>query len=1214
LVKILDFVTQSSIQLNLTGIFLRDLVELDFGSMKKENRKKSDRLTPSALSTVGLRRATESHTVKIVNLTGLDIDLSTDDMAQQSNPEARVRFESIGPGIIKSGTYASINSALADIEVQNNLDRLVEGMTKLTLTLPSSATASVGEREGVPNLPIATSSAKASSLHLLKPVFPQSGAQKGRNSSSKSGSQSSETVGSEVPIAPDFSYYHTEPVVEWCMQNGRVASNAVDIYNLAKGQDLLSSSIWSPEEDYRTENPQPNPTSVPGQEEIDSTRERKAGAGPVQPTVTRRGNWRRPYLKNDSPEWTDMTCTLRMARERVMLPDDSWMWVNDWKVDISGNLGVTTDADGWEYQADFETFTRTRRFYIQGDACRRRRWTRTRVVRPPRLDDPYRLLRFVWETSRDENGNFKVEVRSHVTLHNKTGSELSFFVFSPSWDEEVMVGSAVPGGRVNVPVYTASAVYLRVARKTSNQESSALEDYNHTDHIMVIPTSYESSAWIRSSMGLNDVSGTRLHFLLNISCSKGIVDIFVEPVLKVLNLLPCQLECYLGEVCRPSKRSQVDSHPEVSRRSKNIVNVETVNVPSGKEGKCIALNPASKPHISFRVPGYRWSSWLRVVNRKADSNTWRPTQAEEDLYVGLNKTDGDTADEFKLLVCLERVVAGGDPLVLVMSVESGHCPTIRVYAQYWIVDKTGFGCRFCESLVDLMGTTPEVECSRRSYLPKTDTRDPVIQKDMNIQGHQWSIGMSGMSLYFSRRERISLSIESGVGSNRHSSVSLKSKWTSPMDISNVMPKTVFSVDEVGGSRRFELAMSVTVAPGLFSRTKIITLIPRYQVVNLLKRDLVVAQDGCLKAEILIPAQSTVPYHWEKSSLPPKVRIGAPTTEEKDLRDYEECWSNGRLQLDKVGITSMRLPCSGILPAKPMVVQAEVRLATKDQNSAVVIVLWSVNENSNPLYLLRNRTPYTILCRQPLYDEPHQGANDSGCPEPVVRETDANTLGENPVKYNCGTELAPLVRSLLGVARVEEYVWTLRSGESACFGFDDPEKPHILEWTCADSNDSEFNLNTKKALVEIDAMGSWSNVVVDNVIEIRCQIGAEHSTKTIEFYENTEAGRLLTGYSLSKQSPQCRSLVAAGDSSASSDEDDGVSFSIRFSIPCLCVSVVDNVDPTQHGREILLVQLESVFGAFSQSREGYHEMEFRLMSLQADNHVPGSYHPVLVSWN
>ena len=163
---------------------------------------------------------------------------------------------------------------------------------------------------------------------------------------------------------------------------------------------------------------------------------------------------------------------------------------------------------------------------------------------------------------------------------------------------------------------------------------------------------------------------------------------------------------------------------------------------------------------------------------------------------------------------------------------------------------------------------------------------------------------------------------------------------------------------------------MTVNPGLFARTKLITLCPRFQIVNLLHRELVVAQAGCLESETLIPSQSSVPFHWEKQSGSSKVHLGTPTREERDSRDFSRCWTNGCIKINTVGITSMRLPTENFA-AKPMVVQAEVRLATKDQSSAVVVVIWSANEKSNPLYILRNRTMHTILCRQPLQDEPSE---------------------------------------------------------------------------------------------------------------------------------------------------------------------------------------------------------------------------------------------------
>lgn len=195
---------------------------------------------------------------------------------------------------------------------------------------------------------------------------------------------------------------------------------------------------------------------------------------------------------------------------------------------------------------------------------------------------------------------------------------------------------------------------------------------------------------------------------------------------------------------------------------------------------------------------------------------------------------------------------------------------------------------------------------------------------------------------------------------------------------------------------------------------------------------------------------------------------------------------------------------------------------------------------------------------------------------------------------------------------------LRSGDVACFGFDDPEKPHILEWSCVDSDADDFDDYSKKAFVEIDAMGS-SSTLSSGAKEIRCQIGAEHSTKVIEFVERLshKSSRSLIGSPIKRRLVEHQAIMETeqrtGMESDTLDDDEDVAFSLRFDIPALCVSVIDNVDPERHGREILLAQFDNFFASFSQSREGYHEMELRLMNLQVDNHVPSSIHPVLVSF-
>eukprot|EP00536_Pseudo-nitzschia_multiseries_P006274 jgi/Psemu1/318867/estExt_fgenesh1_pm.C_1300027 len=1105
---ILEISTDNEIQLNLTGIFLRDFSELDIESLKKPRSKETSyALTPSALSTVGLRRATESRSVEVVNSTGLDIEIDVERSATAQINRKCVKFDSIGPGLIKDKCHAKFDSIFDGLDPGQNLET-----AKLCLKIPASTASIIGERDIIVDLPVTSLSGESVTIHFLQPdPTLRHNSQKQFESKinpeiEEHEDQSQLTFNS---TSPSYAYYHAEPVVEYCMQNQRLRSSTVDIYSLDKGRDLLSSSFWSPEEDYNKESvglaQSMQGLEAPYEGAVDENENGVQHFLPSSPTrrmkddTPLKGNWLRPYLKNDSPEWTDMTCILPLARERVMLPDNNWMWVNDWTVDVSGEFEHSSDADGYEYSADFETFTRTRRFYKRGDCCRRRRWTRTRIVKPPLLNDPLRPLKIVWKTFVDEMGNYKIDVKSHVTIHNSTSTPLSFFVYSPSWNEEKLIGSAEPNKEMSIPVLFASGIYLRLAKKRSNRSSSNLQDFDASDRNLMLPTSDNSNNLIRTSIKLNAVSETHLHFLLNIRSKKGIVKIYVEPVLKIINLLPCQLECQLGEVLRPSERRQVDNRPVISRGKKfRIANVETMQVASGVEGKCTALNPGSKPHISLRVPGYRWSAWQRIVNRKANSLTWRPSEAEEEIHLSNDRGDAeDYAEEFKTTVHFDRLGKSGDSLVLIVSVEAGHSPTLRVYSQYWVLDKTGFGCRFCESFSDLMGTAADTEFSRRSYLPNDSAGYPFMKKDIRIQGHQWSVGMNGMSLYFSRKERIAISIEAGPDDSTYPNggKNVKSKWTSPMDVSNVLPKTVFSLDEVGGHRRFELAMSVTVCPAIYARTKLITFIPRYQIVNLLKRELVVAQDGCLRSVMLIPSQSSVPFHWERQSLPPKVRLGTPTMEEKDAGDYDECWTNGCIQLDKIGITSIRIPTAGFLPTKPMIVQAEVRLAMKEQNSAVVIVIWSANENSDPLYLLRNRTPYTILCCQPLQEE----QNDDGVNGIATCGTEPKTIrnAKRHNRFECGGEIAPIVRSFLGLDRLEEFVWVLRSGEVACWGFDDPEKPRILEWSCMDDESEAFNESSEKVLVEIDNMGSSSSLRLGKQ-QVVCQIKAEHSTKVAEF--------------------------------------------------------------------------------------------------------------------
>lgn len=866
------------------------------------------------------------------------------------------------------------------------------------------------------------------------------------------------------------------PVVEFVMQNERLCPGVNDVLSLERGQDLLSSIAWSPVSSRNGETSQnrPQPDSF----------------------------WRTPYLEDDAFDWSDMTSVIRKKKDSFVLPNGNWTWISDWQIDIDRDM-QKNDADGWEYATDFETFDTTPRTYQRGDLCRRRRWTRTRMLSHSLNNS--QVSSIVWDITTEEERTL-IKVRSHFQLNNHTNMDLSFFGACHFGGGDIFIGNVASGASLSVPLHLASATHVRLATPKKSQAHNDLKpsinDFFSTEKIMIVPTT--SNRIIRSSilceqMPLGFLSMRKLHFLLTIKCVEGGVDLHVESALKVINLLPCELQCQVGEI------------ESIRKGVGKISQTEAICLGAGAEGKCLSADCTLCPHVSVRIPGYKWSCWKRIVNRDS-KDTWRLTEEEELALYEAFKDSADHATEFKSIVHFDHMIEGGASIDIVMTVEMDHSPTIRFYAQYWILDKTCLSLNFTGGFSDFMQSTPEKATLRKSYLLPVEVNDRRLHLDIEREGHEWSFGSCGMILFFSRNEKIALSVEGETG------------WTPLIDVSTVMPesvKTTISIDQSRGTRRFELAFNITLCPSIFSRTRMITIFPRYQVVNLLEGEsLYIAQDGALRFQICIPSQSSVPFHWSNSSLHPKIRI----------RSESGSWSQGCIQLDKIGVTAMRIPSS--LSSKTIVVQVEVRLASKKQDSAIVVTIWASIEKSNPLYLLQNSSQQTILCKQMLGRE--------------------------------------------GV-----FVWNLNPGESVGFGFDDPEAPHVLEWTGS-------NMRRFLRTVEVDDMGSMSSIATENGSVLTAKIQAHRSTKVILFSD-----------------------ASVNDGHARDGDAEMVEISLRINLTGIAMSVIDNASNCNPGREILLLTAEGWHASFSQ-RQGYHEFELRLTRLQVDNFIFNAEHPVMVS--
>ncbi len=343
------------IQLNVTGIFLRVFSEMQFDILRNgpsDSNRDIGYLNPSAVSTIGLRRASERRLVKIQNSTGLDL-LATVESSDCNNV------------LLLNGSLQTLRFCTDE----PNSDQIF-----LSLQIATSAVKLIGERNTIYRLPVAPGD-KNSQLYLLKPSSPLQNTKRGKSRHSD-GRNSLDSTSSLTSEMLHWGHYNAEPVVEWCMQNQRLRPNIADVFSLPKGRDLLSNSVWSPEDESRDGVVSFSGYDLGGKEH-NRTKHIPSPEQNVSNKSSSKYNWLTPYQSEDSHEWTDMTCIHNLNREQFMLPDNKWMWVNDWSVELDGKLGKDIDADGWSYSTDFETFSSNKQFYHRGAACRRRRWTRT---------------------------------------------------------------------------------------------------------------------------------------------------------------------------------------------------------------------------------------------------------------------------------------------------------------------------------------------------------------------------------------------------------------------------------------------------------------------------------------------------------------------------------------------------------------------------------------------------------------------------------------------------------------------------------------------------------------------------------------------------------------------------------------------------------------------------------------------------------------------
>ena len=160
-------------------------------------------------------------------------------------------------------------------------------------------------------------------------------------------------------------------------------------------------------------------------------------------------------------------------------------------------------------------------------------------------------------------------------------------------------------------------------------------------------------------------------------------------------------------------------------------------------------------------------------------------------------------------------------------------------------------------------------------------------------------------------------------------------WSNPFTIDTV--GATQSVEIVGEGFCFEAVMLVSPGPGRFSSTKVVTLLPRYIVVNKLNQPVQIGQVGCEEScPIIIGTGELQVVRWLDESKDRSLRIKLLPDAENGHEDWEWQWSDP-MSRNTVGYFALKLRAKKLRPdGSPRVFNLALQVSLQGACTVIVI--------------------------------------------------------------------------------------------------------------------------------------------------------------------------------------------------------------------------------------------------------------------------------------
>ena len=223
-------------------------------------------------------------------------------------------------------------------------------------------------------------------------------------------------------------------------------------------------------------------------------------------------------------------------------------------------------------------------------------------------------------------------------------------------------------------------------------------------------------------------------------------------------------------------------------------------------------------------------------------------------------------------------------------------------------------------------------------------------------GDSWLQGKGGVTMFFSddRRAKVGFSAEHGGSAAWSEALSLDLRSTSSQS---------GTLEVARADKCYQLYYSVRALPGMFSDTALVTLMPRFCILNCMDERLSFRQYGSEEGLLSIEPYQFCPWHKSSAKLGSKIQ----------LRSRSSQWSYGGFDINEVGASAFLLPSahwfSGSSNHDAVIVHVEVKLAEAHECCAAVAVIWKASRPQQATICVKNDSTVPITLNQAnLLDE------------------------------------------------------------------------------------------------------------------------------------------------------------------------------------------------------------------------------------------------------